>query len=180
MWSASDQDSLEFELLAPAYTASGLASLGKEGWGTLSRIWQVLSTSFWVPCQGSPSRFPWDTSPRAYRGEPFLFRAEYSLVGLFSNSRRSRLGKSSSLSPVLSSSHDGEIPWSGWLGRFPPVRVSQCASLPCLASESLDSVADTTYELFPLLDGAAACFGARRVFTVTSCPGRANSLRPLP
>ena len=177
--SASDQDSLESELLAPAHTASGLASLGKEGWGTLSRIRQVLSTSLWVPRQGSPSRFPWDTSPRAYRGEPFLFRAECSLVGLFSNPRRSRPGKSSSLSPVLSSSHDGEIPWSEWPGRFPGAGKPMCVpTLPCI--RILDSVAVTTYGLFPLLDGAAACFGARRVFTVTSCPGRANSLPPLP
>ena len=78
------------------------------------------------------------------------------------------------------SSHDGEISWSEWPGRLSPVRVNQCASLPFLASESLDSVAGTTYELFPLLDGAAGCFGARIVLTVTSCLGRANSLRPLP
>ena len=115
----------------------------------------MWNTSLWVPRQGSPSRFPWDTSPRAYRGESFLFRAEEPLIGLFSRPRRSRLGKSSNLSPVLSSSHDGEIPWSEWLGRFFPVRVSLCASLPGLASESLDSAVNTIYGLFPLLDGAA-------------------------
>ena len=63
---------------------------------------------------------------------------------------------------------------------FSPVRVNQCAFLSFVASESLDSVAGTTYGLFPLFDEAAGCFGAKRVFTATPCLGGTNSLHPLP
>ena len=61
-----------------------------------------------------------------------------------------------------------------------PVRLNQGAFLAFITVESLDSIAGTTYGLFPLLDGAAGCWGAKRVFSPTSCLGGTNSLRPLP
>ena len=69
---------------------------------------------------------------------------------------------------------------TGTARSVPPVRLNQGAFLAFITVEYLDSIAGTIYGWFPLLDGAAGCWGAKRSFSPTSYLGGTDSLLPLP
>ena len=60
---------------------------------------------------------------------------------------------------------------TGTARSVPPVRLNQGAFLAFITVEYLDSIADTIYGWFPLLYGAAGCWGAKRSFSPTSYLG---------